>query len=69
MRKHLAKQARQALYLVYQITYYIHLPIDLVLKLFDHTVLSIPLCSCEVWGYETRCISISAPSLQNLRKR
>ena len=28
------------------------LPIDLMLKLFDHTVIPILTYSCEIWGYE-----------------
>ena len=28
------------------------IPIDLKLKLFDHTVVSILTYACEVWGYE-----------------
>ena len=28
------------------------LPTDIIFQLFDHTVVPILLCGCEVWGYE-----------------
>lgn len=29
------------------------LPVDLQLKLFDHTILPILTYACEIWGYES----------------
>ena len=40
-RSHLVSQARKAMYLLYKRIYNLHLPIDLQLKLFDHTISSI----------------------------
>ena len=38
---HLVSQAMKAMYLLYKRIYNLHLPIDLQLKLFDHTISSI----------------------------
>ncbi|MEW8152430.1 MAG: reverse transcriptase family protein [Candidatus Thiodiazotropha endolucinida] len=51
-RKHIAAQARKALHLLYTRINNLFLPVDLQLKLFDHTVLPILTYACEVWGYE-----------------
>lgn len=51
-REHLISQARKAMHLLYRRIYNLNLPIDLQLKLFDNTILSILLFNCEVWGYE-----------------
>ena len=51
-RKHFAQQARKALYLVYKRTFNLNLPLDLMFKLFDHTILPILTYSSEIWGYE-----------------
>ena len=50
--KHVAEQARKALFLLYSRINNLNLPVDLQLKLFDHTVLPIMTYSCEVFGFE-----------------
>jgi len=52
MRRHLVNQANKALHLLYKRLYNLHLPFHLAIKLFDHTIVPILTCSCEVWGYE-----------------
>jgi len=52
MRRHLVNQANKALHLLYKRLYNLHLPFDLAIKLFDHTIVPILTYSCEVWGYE-----------------
>ena len=47
-----AEQARKALFLLYSRINNLNLPVDLQLKLFDHTVLPIMTYSCEVFGFE-----------------
>lgn len=51
-RKHIAEQARKALYYLYTRINNLNLPIDLQIKLFDHTILPILTYGCEVWGFE-----------------
>ena len=51
-RKHVLGQARKALHLLYEPIRHFNLPIDLQLKMFDHTVLSILLYGSEIWGFE-----------------
>ena len=51
-RKHTVEQAKKAMYLLYCRTNNLNLPIDLQLKLFEHTVLPILTYACDVWGYE-----------------
>ena len=51
-RKHIVEQARKAMYLLFSRINNFYLPIDLQLKLFDHTVLPILTYACEIWGYE-----------------
>ena len=51
-RKMLAEQARKAMHSVLTKSQKLELPIDLQLKLFDHTVAPILLYASEIWGYE-----------------
>ena len=51
-RKHIVSQANKAMHLLYQRIFNLNLPIDLQIKLFDHTILPILTYGCEVWGYE-----------------
>lgn len=51
-RKHIATQANKAMHLLNLRINNLNLPIDLQLKLFDHTVLPIMTYGCEVWGFE-----------------
>ena len=51
-RKHVLGQARKALQLLYKKIRNFNLPIDLQLKMFDHTVLPILLYGSEIWGFE-----------------
>ena len=48
-KKHLIDQADKALHCVYTRINNIQLPIDLTLKLFDHTIVPILAYSCEVY--------------------
>ena len=49
-RSHLVSQARKAMYLLYKRIYNLHLPIDLQLKLFDHTISPILSYGSEFWS-------------------
>ena len=51
-RKHIAAQARKELHILFMRINNLHLPVDLQLKLFDNTVLSILTYGSEVFGYE-----------------
>ena len=51
-RKHVTEQARKALILLYKRIRHFNLPIDLQIKLFDHTIVPILLYGSEVWGME-----------------
>ena len=51
-RKHVIKQARNALILLYKRIRHFNLPIDLQIKRFDHTIEPILLYDSEVWGME-----------------
>ena len=51
-RKHIAAQAQKAMHLLNLRIHNLNLPVDLQLKLFDHTVLPIMTYGCEVWGFE-----------------
>jgi hypothetical protein len=51
-RKHLAEQATKAMHLLYIRANNAELPIDLILKLFDHTVLPILTYGSEIFGFE-----------------
>ena len=43
-------QAKTAMHLLYKRIRNLNLPIDLQIKLFDHTIVPILLYGCEVWG-------------------
>lgn len=51
-RKHIAEQAKKAMHLLQMRVKNLFLPVDLQLKLFDHTILPILTYACEIWGYE-----------------
>ena len=51
-RKHIAEQAKKVLYLLLMRINNLNLPLDLQLKLFDHTVMSILCCASENFGFE-----------------
>ena len=46
-------QARRAMYSLLSKTYQLHLPMDILIELFDQLVLPILLYGSEVWGFET----------------
>ena len=52
-RKHIASQAYKAMHLLNLRIHNLDLPIDLLLKLFDQTVLPIMTYGCGVWGFES----------------
>ena len=45
-------QARRAMYSLLSKTYHLHLPIDILLELFDQLVLPILLYGSEIWGFD-----------------
>lgn len=51
-RKHVVQQAKKAMILLFTRINNLDIPLDLQLKLFDHTVLPILIYACEIWGYE-----------------
>ena len=51
-RKHVAQQANKALHLLYYRCNNADFPIDLKIKLFDHTILPILTYGSEIFGYE-----------------
>ena len=51
-RTHATEQARKALHLLYKRIRKFNLPIDLQLKIFDHTILPILIYGSEIWGFE-----------------
>ena len=51
-RKHIVEQAKKAMYLLFFRINNLNLPIDLQLKLFDHTVIPILMYGCEIWSFE-----------------
>ena len=51
-RKHSYDQARKAMHLLLKRIRTFNLPLDLQLKVFDHTVVPILLYGSEVWGFE-----------------
>ena len=51
-RKHVVEQAKKAMHLLYSRINNLNLPIDLQLKLFDHTVLPILTYACEIFSFE-----------------
>ena len=52
LRKHVTSQAKRALHLLYKRIYNLHLPFDLLLKLFYHTIVPILTYASELWGDE-----------------
>ena len=69
-RKHLAEQSQKALHLLYTRISNLALPVDLQLKVFDHTFLPTMLYACEIWGMENIQILeiIHADSLRRITK-
>ena len=51
-RKHVIEQANKALFQLFYKINNLNLPVDLQLKLFDHTIMPILTYGSEVWGYE-----------------
>lgn len=51
-RKHVIEQAKKAMHLLYSKINNIDLQIDLILKLFDHTILSIFTYGSEILGHK-----------------
>jgi hypothetical protein len=51
-RKHIAEQANKAMHLLFTRANNADLPVDLMIKLFDHTVLPILTYGSEIFGYE-----------------
>jgi hypothetical protein len=51
-RKHVVEQATKAMHLLFTRSQNADLPIDLTIKLFDHTVLPILTYGSEIFGYE-----------------
>ena len=51
-RKHVSQQARKATYLLFTKAHNADLPVDLILKLFDQTVLPILTYGSEIYGFE-----------------
>ena len=51
-RKHVVQQATKAMYLLFNKSCNADLPIDLTIKLFDHTVLPILTYGSEIFGFE-----------------
>lgn len=51
-RKHIVQQAKKAMILLFTRINNLDIPLDLQLKLFDHTVLPILTYASEIWGYE-----------------
>ena len=50
--RHNIGQAKIALHILYKKTRSLHLPIDIQLYLFDHTISPILLYGCEIWGFQ-----------------
>ena len=50
-RKHIVQQAKKAMILLFTRINNLDIPVDLQLKLFDHTVVPILTYACEIWGY------------------
>ena len=65
---HLSEQANKAMHLLYKRITNLHLPIDLQLKLFDHTIIPILTYSCEVWGFDPNAEILEKTHLAFLRK-
>ena len=50
--KHNTVQAKKALQLLYKRINNLHIPIDLQIHLFDHTILPVLLYGCEIWRFQ-----------------
>ena len=50
--RHNIGQAKKALHILYKKTRSLHLPIDIQLYLFDHTISPILFYGCEIWGFQ-----------------
>ena len=50
--KHNVEQAKKAMHLLYKRIRNLHIPFDLQIQLFNHTILPILLYGCEVWGFQ-----------------
>ena len=68
--KHNVDHANKALHLLYKKIHNLHIPIDLQLQLFDHTIVPILLYGCEVWGFQnTKLIeTVHTKFLRNITK-
>ena len=68
--KHNVDQAKKATHLLYKGIRNLNLPIDLQLKLFDHTIVPILLYGCEIWGYHNTNIieNVHNKFLRNILK-
>lgn len=51
-RKHIVQETKKAMILLCTRINNLDIPLDLQLKLFDHTVVPILTYASEVWGYE-----------------
>ena len=51
-RKHIAEQVKKAMYIIFRRINNLNLPLDLRLKLFDHTVMPILCYASEIFGFE-----------------
>ena len=50
--KHNVDHAKKAMHLLYKRILNLHIPIDLQIELFNHTIMPILLYGCEVWGFQ-----------------
>ena len=50
--KHNVDHAKKAMHLLYKRIRNLHIPIDLQIELFNHTIMPILLYGCEVWGFQ-----------------
>ena len=51
-RKHISQQANKALHMLYTKAKHADLPIDLIIKLFDHTIMPILTYCSDIFGFE-----------------
>ena len=49
--KHNVEQAKKAIHLLYKRINNLHIPTDLQIQMFNHTILHILLYGCENWGF------------------
>ena len=68
--KHNVEHGRKAMNLLYKRIRNLNLPIDLQIKLFDHTIAPILLYGCEIWGYQNTQIieNVHNDFLRNILK-